>query len=306
MTEIALQPLQFPNRPDVPWLALEFPHADADGEPFVIDEDKLLYTASLGRAVRRDADARPGCCCDELTEMVPSRTEDTGLAFHVRSPELRAAAGAAAGAAARTSPARWRWADLVDGIRETMDLAKKRAIEPDHIDGTPYARFLPALISAVTLYPITASLNLVLQQRSRQPRSPRGANERLRRHAGHRGGVRRPAHDPDDHLWNRLEGRPRTHDFKRALAAEIRDPLFLLTKQWQMGEFQGDDAGSPITAKVDIQTTRLTKYKPAGHPAEPFADDVPLEAKVEQRPIPFGSAGQPLSLDIRSRSAGAG
>lgn len=100
-------------------------------------------------------------------------------------------------------------------------------------------------------------------------------------------------------LWNRLEGRPRTHDFKRALAAEIRDPLFMLTKQWQMGEFRGDDAGSPITAKVHIETTELTKYQPAGHPAESFDDDVPLEAKVEQRPIPFTAGDQAMALDIR-------
>ena len=45
-------------------------------------------------------------------------------------------------------------------------------------------------------------------------------------------------------LWNRLESRPRTDDFNRALKAEIRDPLWMLTKQWQMGEFNGDDAGS--------------------------------------------------------------
>lgn len=105
---------------------------------------------------------------------------------------------------------------------------------------------------------------------------------------------------PSITLWNRLEGRPRTHDFKRALKAEIRDPLFMLTKQWQMGEFRGDDAGSPITAKVHIETTELTKYQASGHPAEPFDDDVPLEAKVEQRPIPFQAGAQAISMDIRA------
>lgn len=100
-------------------------------------------------------------------------------------------------------------------------------------------------------------------------------------------------------LWNRLEGRPRTHDFERALRAEVRDPLWMLTKQWQMGEFQGDDAGSPIFAKVHIETTRLTKYQAAANPAESFDDTVPLEAKVERRPIPFRAGGQPLSMDIR-------
>ena len=51
-------------------------------------------------------------------------------------------------------------------------------------------------------------------------------------------------------MWNRLEGRPRRADFGRALRAEVRDPLWMLTRQWQMGEFIGEDAGSPVTAKV--------------------------------------------------------
>jgi len=45
-------------------------------------------------------------------------------------------------------------------------------------------------------------------------------------------------------VWNRLEGRPRRADFDRALKAEVRDPLWMLTKQWQLGEFKADDAGS--------------------------------------------------------------
>ena len=60
-------------------------------------------------------------------------------------------------------------------------------------------------------------------------------------------------------IWNRLEGRPRAEKFDRALRAEVRDPLWMLTRQWQMGEFRGDDAGSPIFAKVRIETTRLTQ-----------------------------------------------
>jgi hypothetical protein len=59
--------------------------------------------------------------------------------------------------------------------------------------------------------------------------------------------------------WNRLEGRPRTLDLERALRAEVRDPLWMLTKQWQMGEFRGSDAGSPISAKAAVETTRLNK-----------------------------------------------
>ena len=48
--------------------------------------------------------------------------------------------------------------------------------------------------------------------------------------------------NPSITRWNRLEGRPRTHDFERAMRAEVRDALWMISRQWQMGEFQGDDA----------------------------------------------------------------
>jgi hypothetical protein len=106
--------------------------------------------------------------------------------------------------------------------------------------------------------------------------------------------------------WNRLEGRPRTTNFDRALKAEVRDALWMLTKQWQMGEFQGDDAGSPIFAKLHLDMTQLTKYQagdrsqPSINPVEKFETNVPLEAKVERRPIPFELFGsQDISLDLR-------
>ncbi|SEM50628.1 hypothetical protein [Paenibacillus sp. OV219] len=100
-------------------------------------------------------------------------------------------------------------------------------------------------------------------------------------------------------MWNRLEGRPRTLKFDRALRAEVRDPLFLLTKQWQMGEFQGDDAGSPVITKVHMETTRFQKYKANSHPAQKFESNIPFETKVEHRTLPFKAGDQELSLDIR-------
>ena len=100
-------------------------------------------------------------------------------------------------------------------------------------------------------------------------------------------------------LWNRLEGRPRAEDFNRALKAEVRDALWMLTKQWQMGEFRGDDAGSPIFTKVHVETTRLRAVRADGHPSEPFDDSVPLESRVEARPLPFIVGERDFSLDLR-------
>lgn len=100
-------------------------------------------------------------------------------------------------------------------------------------------------------------------------------------------------------LWNRLEGRPRRHEFDRALKAEVRDALWMLTRQWQMGEFQGDDAGSPVFAKIHMEMSRLEGYQASSHPPKPFDYDLPLETQVEQRPIPFKRGNQVISLDIR-------
>lgn len=100
-------------------------------------------------------------------------------------------------------------------------------------------------------------------------------------------------------IWNRLEGRPRADKFDRALRAEVRDPLWMLTRQWQLGEFLGDDAGSPIFVKVRLETTRVRKYQPAGGAVEEFNDAIPLEARVEQRPVPFILAEHEVALDIR-------
>jgi hypothetical protein len=100
-------------------------------------------------------------------------------------------------------------------------------------------------------------------------------------------------------LWNRLEGQPRTEKFDRALRAEVRDALWMLARQWQLGEFQGDDAGSPIVAKLRVETTRIRKFRSVQGGVEPFDDGIPLEAHVEQMAIPFALAGHEVALDIR-------
>jgi len=99
--------------------------------------------------------------------------------------------------------------------------------------------------------------------------------------------------------WNRLEARPRTLSFERALRAEIRDPLWMLTKQWQMGEFRGSDSGSPTFAKLQISLTRLTKYRPDAQATQLFENDIPLEAKVERRPVALTVGGRSVAFDLR-------
>ncbi|WP_439377584.1 hypothetical protein [Amycolatopsis lexingtonensis] len=101
-------------------------------------------------------------------------------------------------------------------------------------------------------------------------------------------------------VWNRIEGRPRTTDFARALRAEVRDPLWLLARQWQLGEFRATDGGSPVTATYSVVASPLTRFRPdPGGTPGPLPADRPLETVVERRPLPFSFGDEPISFDLR-------
>lgn len=89
---------------------------------------------------------------------------------------------------------------------------------------------------------------------------------------------------PSITTWTRLEPRTRTADLSPASEARIADPLWLLARQWQFGEFQGEDAGSPILARVDAEAARFTRYRggPDGHLSIALETGAPLEAVVER------------------------
>ena len=86
-------------------------------------------------------------------------------------------------------------------------------------------------------------------------------------------------------IWNRLEGRPRTTDFGRSLRAEVRDALWMLTRQWQLGEFAGDDAGSPVTATFQLSQAPIGEYQPQSGPVTSMDERMPLETVVERRSV---------------------
>ena len=83
--------------------------------------------------------------------------------------------------------------------------------------------------------------------------------------------------------WNRLENRPRKYDFDEVLKSEVHDPLWNLTRQWQFGEFKGEDTGSAIFAKVLQESTKLVKYKLYKGVVHGYSDESPLEAVVERQ-----------------------
>ena len=65
--------------------------------------------------------------------------------------------------------------------------------------------------------------------------------------------------------WARLEPVSRDRELAPGLEARIHDPLWLLGRQWQFGEFAASDGGSAIVAQVSASVAPLTKLR-AGRP----------------------------------------
>lgn len=84
--------------------------------------------------------------------------------------------------------------------------------------------------------------------------------------------------------WNRVEPRPRTDNVTGPLRAAVRDPLWFLTRQWQLGEFRGVDAGSPAWVTLTERTTPLLTWEAPGGPAIPLGA-APIEEQVAREPF---------------------
>ena len=92
---------------------------------------------------------------------------------------------------------------------------------------------------------------------------------------------------PSITTWTRLEPQPRDASMQRSLQAQVRDPLWFLARQWQVGEFLGDDAGSPIHATLAAEMRTITTYRPGFNPAStvPIDPTLPIEVHVEREPV---------------------
>ncbi|MGL5889433.1 MAG: hypothetical protein ACRC3B_06085 [Bacteroidia bacterium] len=86
-------------------------------------------------------------------------------------------------------------------------------------------------------------------------------------------------------VWNRLEPRPRSNSLTRSLRAEVRDPLWMLTRQWQLGEWNGEDTGTAAFAFLDMQTSRVNRIAKPGNSPLPVSEDVPLECTIEREDV---------------------
>jgi hypothetical protein len=90
--------------------------------------------------------------------------------------------------------------------------------------------------------------------------------------------------DFEQHFINpfmRIEPRCRADDFARGVEARIADPLWMLARQWQTGEFQGEDAGSPIHVQLRHSTQQVNDLRLGSGNTIPQGTR-PLETAVEE------------------------
>jgi hypothetical protein len=108
------------------------------------------------------------------------------------------------------------------------------------------------------------------------------------------------AHPP---TWTRLEPQSSAGDPRPGIEARVHDPLWLLGRQWQLGEFEGEDAGSPLTVRVVTRTVAVDRWAAGDTGAvEGLDSHALLEPLVEREPPPAVDARGP---GLRARAEGA-
>ncbi len=98
----------------------------------------------VGADARRDHPLA-GLLVDEFTELVPSATETTGVAFRVEPPTATAPQALLL-AVPPVIGEEWTAAGLNQVLLETLDLAHVRALAPDEVDLV--RQFLPVMMLA--------------------------------------------------------------------------------------------------------------------------------------------------------------
>ena len=95
--------------------------------------------------------------------------------------------------------------------------------------------------------------------------------------------------------WTRLEPQSVDGDPTPGIEARVHDPLWALARQWQLGEFEGEDAGTPILVSVRSENIEVTAWQPGDvdpeAPARPLDTNRPLDPYIEREPTPSDAVG---------------
>lgn len=83
-----------------------------------------------------------GLLIDEWVEVIPSKTQDTGIAFHYDQPNSKAPQCMLLALPSEFTGV-WSWNDLVETVNQTFDEAKKRAIDYEALSSSELCHTIP-------------------------------------------------------------------------------------------------------------------------------------------------------------------
>jgi len=166
----SVQAVQLPFIENDRWLGLRIPEIyrtpPLPDQPrvFTLEQNRLLLSLHLdagfaGSPVFEAGQAICGLLVDEWTEEIPLSTITSGITAHVNRPNSEPPQTLLM-AVSPVQQGNWTWDNLVECVTETFEMAKVRAVEPAHIDTSPFAQILPAVLLAVTTDKSSLSTNL--------------------------------------------------------------------------------------------------------------------------------------------------
>jgi hypothetical protein len=163
--QLDMLPVQVPHRAKDSWLAVEFPETDPfeSDKPFGISRDTLSIAAHGASAFKAGMRQR-AILLDEWTEEIPTAQEITGISFRFNQPNA-APPQTLLLAVTPEETGSWSWDALVGILSDTLGRAKRRAVEPAHLEkqGLLWNAFAPALVSEFsTQMESDVSLDLML------------------------------------------------------------------------------------------------------------------------------------------------
>jgi hypothetical protein len=91
----------------------------------------------------------------------------------------------------------------------------------------------------------------------------------------------------------RLEPRFPFRDLNDGVSAPLADPLWLMGRQWQLGELQGENAASPVLVRVEATSEPL--LAPSDRPNSNLRT-TPAEAIIEGEPEDWWTIGRRIRI----------
>ncbi len=154
-------PVQLPYREKDSWVAVEFPEIDElTNETFQLLHDTISLVAH-GATAFSAGSKQSGFLIDDWTEVIPSKNEITGLTFNYNQPNAVPPQALLLAVTPEVTGS-WTWDELVGTLNDTLQRAKRRAIEPMILDKSARQEvntLLPAVISEFNQYDLNVSLD---------------------------------------------------------------------------------------------------------------------------------------------------